>query len=289
MGKRQGIMLATPLDGQYRKWTDVFMVQPKLDGVRCKAVVTREGATLYSGGGHLIGMVPHINEELEAIAVGKKETLVLDGELYKHGTPFAVISGITNPNRVVESDISSQVEFHVFDIVSDQTQMTRMLRLDYLFAVNAFRKVKRVYYNWASGDSLQDWLSYYMALGYEGIILRNPVARYECKRSKNLLKAKPRKSDYYQIIGWIEEKALDGSPKGTLGSFVCRKGSHTFSVGTGLTRQRREELWQIRSKLESGKYMVKVKYLNLTAATGVPYQPVALECVKYNEKLICKH
>ena len=82
MGKRQGIMLATPLDDQYKKWGDSFMVQPKLDGIRCKAVITRSNIQLFSGGGHVIAMVPHINDELNAITVSKNETIILDGELY---------------------------------------------------------------------------------------------------------------------------------------------------------------------------------------------------------------
>lgn len=289
MGKRQGIMLATPLDDQYKKWGDSFMVQPKLDGIRCKAVITRSNIQLFSRGGHVIAMVPHINDELNAITVSKNETIILDGELYKHGTPFAIISGIVNPNRTVKSEISQMTEYHVFDIVSGDSQMLRMFNLERIFATTSFRKVKMVKYHWSSEETVKDWLSYFIGHGYEGIIIRNPKAPYEFKRSKNLLKAKPRKTDYYQVIGYTEEKALDGTPKGTLGSLVCRKGSNTFSVGTGFTDKRRKELWHIRKRLETGTYMVEVRYLNLTAATGVPYQPVALECVKYDKQLIEKH
>lgn len=44
MSTRTGIMLASPLDeGKLAKWPRPYIVQPKLDGERCRAVFGPEG------------------------------------------------------------------------------------------------------------------------------------------------------------------------------------------------------------------------------------------------------
>ena len=41
MAKREGIMLASPINvDKLAMWKPPYLVQPKLDGVRCRAVIT---------------------------------------------------------------------------------------------------------------------------------------------------------------------------------------------------------------------------------------------------------
>ena len=46
------------------KWKPPYIVQPKFDGVRCRAIPTDTGYLLVSSEENVIFSVPHINEEL---------------------------------------------------------------------------------------------------------------------------------------------------------------------------------------------------------------------------------
>ena len=93
------------------------------------------------------------------------------------------------------------------------------------------------------------------------------------------MKFKPKKEDIYEITGWEEEYTINGEPKGRLGSikFKSQEGD-IGSVGTGLTDEARNNLWNIRDKLE-GKH-VKIQYQHLTSGKKVPRFPVFVEVIK---------
>lgn len=116
-------------------------------------------------------------------------------------------------------------------------------------------------------------------LGYEGIIVRHNMAPYQRKRSTLVMKFKPKKSDGYKIIGYEEEISIEGVPKGSLGSLQCKSGDgNVFSVGTGFSRDQRDQLWQVREGL-NGK-VAKVKYQHITSGRKVPRFPVFVEVIE---------
>ena len=92
---RQGIMLCSPFEeSRLKKWRAPYILQPKLDGIRCRAIVEGKGnVKLLSSEENEILSVPHINAQLESLKIDKLE---LDGELYIHGTPFETIESIVS-------------------------------------------------------------------------------------------------------------------------------------------------------------------------------------------------
>ena len=94
-----------------------------------------------------------------------------------------------------------------------------------------------------------------------------------------VMKFKPKKEDYYEIISYAEEQTIEGVAKGRLGALLCKSGDgNTFSVGTGFNDSQREELWRARETLQGST--VKVQYQHLTAGKKVPRFPVFMEVIK---------
>lgn len=272
--RRKGVMLAYPFEEKrLAKWEPPYIVQPKLDGVRCRV---KDGILLSSEENEIIS-VPHINRELERM----DNQLELDGELYVHGWNFEQIVSVTSRTASIHPDFE-KMEYHVFDTATDeQPQAQRIVELGVVkehchFAGCPIRLVPT-----AVANSLQDVMDIYndfVGMGYEGIVVRHYLAPYIRRRSTYMMKFKPKKSDIYLIVGWKEEISKDGDPKGRLGALVCQSDQNEFSVGTGLTDEMRSLLWQGRFGL-AGKYC-HVEYQHTTPGKGVPRFPVFVKVVE---------
>jgi DNA ligase-1 len=86
--------------------------------------------------------------------------------------------------------------------------------------------------------------------GYEGIMIKDPNARYECKRSASWLKQKPFIEVSLPIIS-VEEGT--GRNEGKLGALVCEGVDNaqtiTVNVGSGFTDENRDEFWSNKDAL----------------------------------------
>ena len=258
------------------KWTPPYIVQPKFDGVRCRAVplpLPAGGYLLLSSEGNIIYSVPHINEALNR---HWEEGLELDGELYCHGWSFDQIVSVTSRTINLHHE-REKIQYHIFDYVEEEAQCARVVRLNHMNLRSPLIKVPY----WVAND-LQDIMKIYKEIiswGYEGIIVRNSMANYERKRSTWVMKFKPKKNDTYTVIGVEEEISINGTPKGTLGALVCDSGDGSrFNVGTGFTKFMRQELWNSKDELIGKK--VLVEYQHITPGRKVPRFPVFAKVIE---------
>lgn len=285
---RTGIMLAHPLEEKrYAKWSQPSIIQPKLDGERCRAVFNSDGSVLlYSSENNVITSVPHINQQLEN--TGYRE-IEFDGELYIHGKPFETIQSIVS-RSVNQHYASDSMDYHIFDIVSSDPQDIRLRALDLLLNPLHLENIKKVPSDYVTDiESIVTMLHEYEDLGYEGAIIRHPKAPYLRKRSPYMMKFKPRKSDIYRIAGYYEEMSIHGNLKGRLGSLICCGDEATFlelghlqpnakipvgyfGVGSGFNEDERSVLWKEREGLV-GKWC-EVLYQHTTSKGRVPRFPV---------------
>lgn len=270
----KGIMKCYPFsEERLAKWTPPFIVQPKFDGVRCRAISTENGCLLLSSEENIIYSVPHINKAISNLKIESE----LDGELYCHGLSFEEIVSITS--RTVNLHPNYQnIQFHCFDIINSKPQLTRSLAIEKLRNINPYIVIAPF---WLC-ENLDDIMRTYdklMELGYEGIIVRHFQAPYEIKRSLYVMKFKAKKEDDYEILGYQEEISIDGMYKDSLGALVCSSGDgNVFSVGSGFTRDQREHLWKNKESL-IGR-VAKVKYQQLTTGKKVPRFPVFVEVIE---------
>jgi ATP-dependent DNA ligase len=277
---RSGIMLCAPFEEKrLLKWEPPYITQPKLDGDRCRAIIDDSGnVTLLSSEENIFDHVPHINAALEKTGLRNVE---LDGELYRHGMLHQDIHSIVSRKVNIHSDFLD-IEYHIFDVVSDMYQASRSVWLREYISQHCVPDTPLCLVSYDIAHSVEGVMSLledYIKMGYEGIIVRNPWGSYVRKRSVDIMKYKPRKDDYYLIINSVEEISIHGEPKNALGAIVCKGDDGTvFRVGSGpmLTREQRQRLWQERAALP-GK-LLHVKYQHLTK-DKVPRFPIAVEVV----------
>lgn len=286
--KRSGIMLCYPFEEKrLDKWNTPYLVQPKLDGVRCRAVKTVNGFLLLSSTEEVIFSVPHINDYLNA----KINSLPneLDGELYNHDMTFEQIYSITSRTTNLHPS-HKLIQYHIFDYVSDDPQLSRTANL---FSIRAILSHPlHLVPTWAT-ETFDEIISQYHDLtnrNYEGIIVRHFLAPYVKKRSVYMMKFKPKQSDAYKIVGLQEELDKHNNPKNRLGAFICDSGygdGETFTVGSGLTDSQRVEYWHAGDDLIN--YYCLVSYQHITPGRKVPRFPVftrvidSTEARKYEE------
>lgn len=283
--KRKGIQLAYPMEERRLTeakfgWANYFPVicQPKLDGERCRAICRgHEEPILLSSTEAVITSVPHINDMLQRMCLHCE----LDGELYTHGEDFDSIHSIVSRTVNLHEE-SHKMQYYIFDTVSKHSQIERMMNTYYymhfqdpLIAVgfelaHTFKEIMFFYEKF-----IKD--------GYEGIIVRHKLSSYERKRSRFMLKFKPKKSDVYKIIGVKQMIDKDGKLKDLLGALILTSDEGTqFSVGSGMTENFRHITWNnLRERLTLvGKYC-KINYQHMTA-NHVPRFPVFVEILDEN-------
>lgn len=193
-----------------QKWRDhsakiefPAFVQPKLDGIRCIAIINNGSCTLWSRTRKPIKSVPHIVEALEKML--PNETVVLDGELYNHDLrdQFEEIVSLVRKDK--PDPRCGMVQYHVYDVVSAESSFEdRNKWLWENVAAKTSKKSPIRYVATEQVDEFEDTIQFFTefrAEGYEGAMIRNANSLYENRRSYNLQKIKEFDDAEYLITG----------------------------------------------------------------------------------------
>jgi ATP-dependent DNA ligase len=284
MSERKNIQLCYPFETKrLESWGYPVLVQPKLDGERCRALFNNVypgvgGWKLLSSTEEIIISMQHISTELYKSNISPH--LELDGELYLHGQPFEEIHSRVS-RRVNPHPEADKIEYHIFDLCSNESdsQYERLYTLNKLKTQLKDDKVKIVktilVHNF---DHLWEIYNQFLSEGYEGMIVRHPGANYLRRRSIYVMKFKPKKDDYYTVVGVKEEVDKFGNPKGRLGALLCQDEGQevTFSVGSGLTDEDRRKYWGV----DLTGWLCHIQYQHITPGKGVPRFPVFVKLIE---------
>ena len=275
---RKGIQLCYPYEVQrLASWRPPYICQPKLDGERCRAIYRSGRWILLSSSEEVIVSVPHILRALRHSEIRPRENLELDGELYVHGWHFDEIQSVVSRTRNLHPNYS-HLQLHVFDLPSNESQLVRTVKLDELARLfPECLKLVSPRLAYSEDEVYSNYLAYCEA-GYEGIIVRHCDATYERKRSRFIMKFKPKKFDFYRITGWKQMVDKNGVLRPAIGSFeCCGNDGEVFSVGSGMNDEFRYGGFQL-AQLDFflGKY-VKVEYQSLNPTSRTPRFPIFLE------------
>jgi hypothetical protein len=207
-----------------------------------------------------------------------------DGELYVHGWTFSEIHSVVSTTVGIHPK-ASFMEYHIFDIITDEPQLYRMQKLTSNFALNCSKIpscIKKVlfYLVMNHADIMSDY-NFFIDEGYEGFILREISSPYIRKRSQQMMKFKPKATDIYPILTPIEAVSESGTPLKMIGAFMCIDEMGTpFKVGAGkLSHAQRAEYWQMWLDTPFSSWNLRVEYQVLSDKNNVPLFSRAVEVI----------
>ena len=254
--------LATDSEKHVAKMTGIKRLEQKLDGVRVLAVITKTTVNLYSRNGKPFDNFPHIVESLEDIKnkfaklfQACPHGFVLDGEII--GESFQALMKQAQRKTDVQTD---GMTYSVFDVIPladfergfwNAQQHKRLAILEEYRAVFESTDCVRVMVGidvdlaTAEGhDIMRRYAEDSVSAGFEGIVIKDIGAPYECRRSTHWMKLKPNITVDLTIVG-LEEGT--GKNVGKLGALVCEGTDDgrliRCNVGSGLTDAQRDDYW----------------------------------------------
>jgi len=272
------VMLAHVWEDYFDRATFPAYVQPKLDGLRCAAQVLNGKCTLYSRSQKIIATLPHLNEEVLAIAKVLGRDVTLDGELYNHALhdDFGAILGAVKRGSVGEN--ADKIQYHVYDIIGSTLTFAERYRHYFKALWNTvdpadIPHIVRVATTMVK-DSADLMKAHYefTKLGYEGVMYRRADGLYEPKRSTGLLKVKLFRDDEFKVTG---SQNGTGKLDGYVGSWICVTDSgKEFRAKQEGALKDIPKFHSPAARAAVGQWLT-VRYQNLTK-DGVPRFPVAV-------------
>ena len=245
------------------KMTGKKIVERKLDGVRCLTVVDYEQKTVtqYTRNGKVLENFSHITKYLEGFMEEFGRSYVLDGEIMS-GSFQDLMKQVHRKDNVEASDavlnlfdIVPLVEFKQGQSVMGQRRRSALLKtFEKIFTQSGFIQIvpQREFDLDVFTDEIEfrDYMKECVEQGFEGVMIKEPDAKYECKRTVSWLKMKP----FIEVslaVTAVEEGT--GRNEGKLGALICEGEDDgkriVVNVGSGLTDKQRAEFWEAKDTL----------------------------------------
>jgi DNA ligase-1 len=252
------VMLAHDGANHEKKIKGKKLLEKKLDGVRCLTVVDYESrtVTMYTRNGKELVNFPHIVKAFEDNMDNFSRSYVFDGEVMS--TSFNELMTQVHRKDNVEAsdavlnlfDVLPLFEFKAGESIMGQRRRSNFLKTNFsnIFAdagcITIVPQIEVDLDTMVGMVEFQDFNKQMVEQGYEGIMIKDVDALYECKRSTSWLKQKP----FIEVsltVTAVEEGT--GRNEGKLGALVCEGiddgKSITVNVGSGFTDEQRAEFW----------------------------------------------
>lgn len=262
------------------------LASPKLDGIRAIVI---DGVVMSRS------LKPIPNKHIQTLF---SDWEFFDGELIV-GDPTSKTVYRDTVSEVMSHDKTGGGSFYVFDHIGDTaaTYEERHATLSQTWKktdnVNVYKHDSKTIND---GAELIAYEAECLALGYEGLILRDPNSKYKFGRGtakeQIILKLKRFRDDEATIVGFEErmentnEKTTNelGRSKrsshqagkvgrGDLGALICDFDGVKFAVGTGFDDELRAEIWNNKDKYLGA--LIKFKHFPIGVKTA-PRHPVFL-------------
>jgi len=243
------------------------LIEVKLDGVRVITIVRADSRVdMFSRNGKELANFPHIAEQISSVikqkGSSKSMDVVLDGEIMS--SSFQDLMKQVHRKENVEAgdavlnlfDVLPLADFEQGIYNKDQTTRSQMVKFWVEQNQHLIPNVTYVANELVDLDTEEGQARYKeinqkaIEGGYEGIMLKDPLAPYECKRSHAWLKLKPFIEVSLAVVA-VEEGT--GKNIGKLGALVCEGEDDgrqiRVNVGSGFTDSDRDSFWNSRSGL----------------------------------------
>jgi DNA ligase-1 len=239
-------------------------IEVKLDGVRVLAVCKGGKVELFSRNGKQFHNFDHIIAEIEAVLAAKPAPYdcVLDGEVMS-----ADFQDLMKQLQRKDGKKATDAVLHLFDFIPledflkggwDKTQTTRSNYVKYWVLENEDLLEHVTACEWEDVDlDTTEGQERFVELnkqavdgGYEGVMIKDVDAPYECKRTHAWLKAKP----FIEItLTVVDVEEGTGRNEGRLGAVIVEGEddgyNYRLNCGSGFTDAQRDEYWTERASL----------------------------------------
>ena len=256
-------MLAHDGANHEKKITGVKLLEPKLDGVRCITIVNYEARTVvqYTRNGKVLENFSHISDSLLANIDDLGRSYVLDGEVVSNSFQ-ALMKQVHRKDdvkatdaRLMLFDIIPLSEFIKGKSVMGQKRRTALLKsfkpvFDTCGSIDVIEQEEIDLGNAIGEIQFKAFNKKAIDEGFEGIMIKDPNAVYECKRSTSWLKQKPFIEVSLEVVN-VEEGT--GKNEGRLGALVLEGVDDGKAIcvncGSGFSDDDRVEFWGDRDSL----------------------------------------
>ena len=239
------------------------LIEVKLDGVRVITIVYPSGQVdQYSRNGKELVNFEEVKRQIAKHAIFFKEPMVLDGEIMS-GNFQDLMKQIHRKSDARADDavlnlfdILPLKEFQAGVSIKTQHQRSAHLRAWYSSIADHMPNVSVLGQELVDLDTNEgrgrftEINAEAIAGGYEGIMIKDPEAVYECKRSVAWLKQKPFIEVSLSVVN-IEEGT--GKNEGRTGALVCEGVDDgqaiRVNVGSGLSDELRDAIWADRGNV----------------------------------------
>lgn len=256
-------MLAHDGANHEKKIAGKKLLEPKLDGVRVLTVINAENRTVtqFTRNGKILENFSHITNSIEKNFDLFERSMVLDGEMVS--SSFQALMKQVHRKEDVQAqdarlmlfDIIPLSEFQSGRSVMGQKRRSNLLRsfksvFDKIGNIDVIDQIEVDLDTYVGELEFKEFNKTAVEQGYEGIMIKDIDAKYECKRSAHWLKQKPFIEVSLEVTN-VEEGT--GRNVGKLGALVC-SGSDlgkqiTVNVGSGFSDDQRSDFWVNRDNL----------------------------------------
>ena len=238
-------------------------IEVKLDGVRVICILHKnKRSEVFSRNGKQFHNFEHIVDQLEKAKYILDTDMVLDGEVMS--SSFQDLMKQVHRKTNVQSD---DAVFHVFDMLTLEdflkggAPVPQYVRsnLTKSFIEENQKKLPNVQcLSWEDVDlDTEEGQQRFKEInkqaidgGYEGIMIKDPKADYECKRSHSWLKLKPFIEVTLEVVD-VEEGT--GRNAGRLGAFILQGvddgRSISVNCGSGFSDSDRDSFWSNKGEI----------------------------------------
>jgi DNA ligase-1 len=247
------------------------LIEVKLDGVRVITVVWPDGRVLqFSRNGKELVNFSHIKDQFAKVAGGLAMPYVFDGEVMSSSFQD-LMKQVYRKSNVQSKDAI----LYLFDIVPladfqngvwkmSQSERTATLQNWYDLEQSTLTNIRILEQEEVELDTDEGQQRFReinqdaIQGGYEGIMIKDPAAPYECKRTASWLKLKP----FIEVsLAVVDFEEGTGRNTGRLGAIICEGEDDgrriRVNVGSGFSDSDRDHYWSGRDRMV--KQIVEVR------------------------------
>jgi len=246
-----------------KKMVGKKQIEVKLDGVRVLTIVRKDGRiNMFSRNGKEFFNFGHIIKEIETVVKidPPPYDLVLDGEVMS-----ANFQDLMKQVHRKDNVSAGDAVLHLFDFIpledfqkgvwkkpqSVRSQMVLAWTSKFSAVLKHVQALEWEDVDLSTPEGEKRFVELNKAAvdgGYEGVMIKDIDASYECKRSHSWLKAKPFIEVSLKVISTEEGT---GRNVGKMGALVCEGEDDgkliQVNVGSGFTDQQRDDFWNCRA------------------------------------------